>query len=137
MSSDLDRFLRAVRTLTKLAHKHPDDSVWIEALGRHATVKQEGDVWFVGTFLDDIGRELSQRRVEEDYPRCVCGREIENARTDAKYCSRKCRQRAYRKRVTADPTKHERKRNGNGLALRLGQQKRQQAATEPPREAAS
>jgi hypothetical protein len=32
MSSDLDRFLRAVRTLEKLAHKHSDEA-FIEALG--------------------------------------------------------------------------------------------------------
>jgi hypothetical protein len=136
MSSDLQRFLRAVRTLEKLWHKYPEEA-FLEALGRYATTKQESEVWGVGTFLDDIGRELSKRCVRL----CCrqCGKEIEDdvrydggyARADAQYCGAACRQRAYRSRVTASTPNRERKRNGNGIALRLGQRSRQRAVTTP------
>jgi hypothetical protein len=91
----------------------------------YATVQQEADVWFVGTFLDDIGRELSARRVEL----CCrqCGKEIcydgRDPRTDAQYCGPACRQRAYRSRVTTSAPKREREPNGNSILLRLWQQK--------------
>jgi hypothetical protein len=132
MSSDLDRFLHAVRTLAKLAHKYRDED-FIESLGRYATVKQEGEVWFVGTFCDDIGRELHERLVES---RCrQCGGDICNddrdVRADAQYCSAKCRQKAHRSRVTASTTNSGAKRNENDIALRLEQQKRQRAVTAP------
>src|SRR5215204_4398157 len=103
MSNDLTRFLRAVKVLAKLAHKYPDEA-FIEALGCYASVRQESDVQFVGEFLEGIGRELSDMRRE---PSCrECGNYIQydrkydgrDARPDAKYCSAKCRQKAYRKR---------------------------------------
>lgn len=134
MSSDFDRFLRAVRTLAKLAWKY-DKETWLNDLGRYATVKQESDVWFVGDYLDEIGMVLSKRRVE---PRCrQCGDKINirrgddepDARADAQYCGPKCRQRAYRGRVTASAPKRKRKRNGNGISLRLDQQTAQRAVT--------
>jgi hypothetical protein len=153
MNSDLQRFLHAVRTLAKLARTY-DDEAFLEALGRYATVQQEGDVWFVGTFLDGIGSELSKRRVDR---RCrQCGKEImtpnqriagmlgvsagtvradvgendeRDVRADAQYCGPACRQRAYRSRVTANAEKRKPKRNENGTSLRLGQQKRQRAIT--------
>jgi hypothetical protein len=129
-SSDLQRFLRAVRTLAKLARTYDEDA-FLDGLGRYATVPQEADVWFVGTFLDDIGRELSMRRIE----RCCrqCGKEIsdnvrygeQDPRADAQYCGPACRQRAYRSRVTTRTPKHNGMRNGNGISLRLRQQKHQ------------
>jgi hypothetical protein len=123
MSSDLQRFLRAVQTLNKLAHKYSEEG-FLEALGRYATVKQEEDVFFVGTFLEDIGRELQNRRVEVDRPCRQCGRQIDDydnrdARADAVYCSSACRQRAYRRRVTADNQNRPRNRNGTRKKLRL------------------
>ena len=95
MSSDLQRFLRAVKTIAKLAWKYPDEA-FLEALGRYATVQQEDDVGFVGEFLDEIGRELSKRRVR---PCCrQCDKEIcddvryddRNPRADAQYCGPRC-----------------------------------------------
>jgi hypothetical protein len=134
MSNDLQRFLGAVRTLAKLAFEYNDEA-WLEALGRYATVKQEHDVHFVGEFLDQIGRELRDRRVA---PCCrECGKEINidrsddqaDARADALYCSPACRQSAYRSRVADKTGKHMRKRNGDGASLRLRRKKRQQAVT--------
>ena len=134
MSSDLDCFLRAVRTLAKLAQKYGVEP-FLNDLGRYATVKQEEDVWFVGDFLDEIGLLLKGRRVE---PRCrQCGDEINigradderDARADAQYCGPKCRQRAYRSRVTASAPKRKRKRS---ISLRLGQQTAQRAVTAVP-----
>jgi hypothetical protein len=136
-SSDLSRFLRAVKTLAKLARQYSYED-FVEALGRWASVQEEGDVWFVGTSLDDIGRELADRRDGSD-PHCrQCGGVIESnvryderkPRTDAHYCSPKCRQKAYRKRVTANAPKRKDKRNGNGVSLRLTRQKRELAVTE-------
>jgi hypothetical protein len=104
--SDLSRFLRAVKVLEKLSWKYRHEA-WIEALGRYASIKDEHRIWSVGELLDDIGRELADLRGK---PHCrQCGNDIndkrgddeEDARTDARYCSAKCRQRAYRKRVTA------------------------------------
>jgi hypothetical protein len=134
MSSDLQRFLGAVRTLAKLAHEYNTEP-FLEALGRYATVKQEGEVWFVGTFLDEIGEELSKRRVR---PCCrECGKEIacdvryddRDPRADALYCSPACRQSAYRSRVADKDQKHKRKRNGNRTSLRMERKKRERAVT--------
>jgi hypothetical protein len=134
MSSDLDRFLRAVRTLARLAHKYGDDS-FMEALGRYATVKQEGEVWFVGTFLDDIGSELSKRCVEQTTRICAeCGgegvgrkdRDDTLNRPNSRYCSAKCRQKAYRKRVTGKASPRAGKRNGK----RHGTRKRYASSAE-------
>jgi hypothetical protein len=139
MSSDLQRFLRAVRTLAKLARTYGDEAV-LDALGQHATLKQEGDVRFVGGFLDDIGKELYERS-GDPVPHCrQCDKEICNdvryndrdPRADAQYCGPACRQKAYRSRVTANTAKHNRKRNGKGISLRLGQQKPQRAVTQTP-----
>jgi hypothetical protein len=158
MSSDLQRFLYAVRTLEKLAWKYGGAEAWLEALGRWATVRQEDEVWFVGDFLEHIGEELSKRRVER--PLCCrqCGKEIrignetiakvlgvttatvcmdvgqvyERVRANALYCSPACRQKAYRSRVTAKSAQPKRKRNGNGkncISLRLERKKRERAVT--------
>jgi hypothetical protein len=121
MSSDLSRFLRAVKTLAKLAWKYPDDA-WTEALGPYATVKQEGEVWFVGPWLSEIADELDRRRQRrgDARPCSECGKDILNnirydnrgARSDARYCSPKCKQKAYRKRaVTARAHATDNKRN--------------------------
>jgi hypothetical protein len=124
MSSDLQRFLRAIQTLSKLAGKYGEEA-FLEALGRYATVKQEDDVHFVGEFLDGIGCELQKRRVER---RCrQCGNEIQynarydnrDARADAVYCSPACRQRAYRRRVTANTQTRDCNCNGTRKKLRL------------------
>jgi len=138
MNSDLDRFLRAVRKLCRLVDKYTQEA-FAEALGRYASVKQEGEVWFVGTFLDDIGTILSNRRGDWDGQHCrQCGKRIHDnaryndrdARPDVRYCSPRCRQRAYRgRRVTDSTLKCAPKRNGRSISLRLGPQKQQQAVT--------
>jgi hypothetical protein len=119
-----------VRTLAQLAHQYHYEA-FLEALGRYATVQQESEVWFVGTFLDDIGSELARRRVER--LRCCrqCGKSIRDnvryddrdPRADAQYCGPACRQRAYRSRVAASTQSSRAKRNGNGISSRLGRAK--------------
>jgi hypothetical protein len=60
MTSDLDRLLRAVRTLAKIARTYDTEHL-LDVLGQYATLKQEGEVTFVGAFLDEIGQELCRR----------------------------------------------------------------------------
>ena len=142
MTSDLDRLLRAVRTLAKIAHEYDNEHL-LDVLGEYATVKQEDDVAFVGTWLSDISEELHKRNVvdgyEQSYPHCrQCGKEIDDVRyddsgrgprADAQYCGQGCRQAAYRDRVAAKTAKPKRKRNGKRISLRLEREKREQAVT--------
>lgn len=103
MSSDLQRFLRAVRTLAKLADKY-DRETHLDALGRYATKKQEDDLLSVGAFLDDIGQQLLRQRLAAKHSCRQCGNDVHNVlvgttyvvgagrRTAAQYCSPACRQ---------------------------------------------
>jgi hypothetical protein len=125
MASDLSRFLRAVKTIDRLVHKYPHEEAWIRALGRYATIRQEGEIWHVGDFLGDIGRELSSMRDGVKATCKGCGKEIcdsakyndRDPRSDAQYCSARCRQKAYRKRVTASIAVKPNKRNGIAASL--------------------
>jgi hypothetical protein len=120
MTSDLDRLLRAVRTLAKIARTYDAEHL-LDVLGQYATLKQEGELRFVGTFLDDIGEEL-YKRSGDPVPHCQqCDKEIcddvryddRDPRADAQYCGPACRQKAYRDRVKAKAKKHKPKRNEN------------------------
>jgi hypothetical protein len=101
------------------------------------TLAQFADEWG-GTFLDDIGSELSKRRDSVERRCRQCGKDIaddvrydgRHPRADAQYCGPACRQRAYRSRVTTGAPKCKPKNNGNGTSLRLGQQTRQRAITD-------
>ena len=105
MSSDLQRLMRAVKIIAKLAWKYRQQDV-AAALLKHYSQRERGDVPLAGQFLTDLWDryQASEREAE---PRCLqCGESVHDtkdnlARADARYCSPKCRQRAYRKRVTA------------------------------------
>jgi hypothetical protein len=119
--SDLERLMRAVKVIAKLASKYRDEDV-AEALMKHCTVRERVASAFVGTFLTDAweSNRKAEEAVEAAEPRCCgCGQSVHEwtknssgyARSDARYCSAKCRQKAYRKRVTAKHGGGGRRRN--------------------------
>lgn len=128
MTSDLDRLLRAVRTLRRLLGEYGEEAV-TEGLGRFATAKQENVVWAVGAMLDKIGQELSSRRVHSRCPECGEMITAGLGRADAVYCSAGCKQAAYRARVAANTAKPKRMRNGTSTSLRMERKKKQRAIT--------
>jgi hypothetical protein len=102
--SDLHRLMRAVKVIARLAWKYRTEDI-AAALMKHCSSRERGDAAFVGTFLDDVW-QLNKEAERELEPRCCeCGRDIlgtkdTGPRADARYCSPKCRQHAYRRRVT-------------------------------------
>jgi hypothetical protein len=116
MSSDLQRLMRAVKVIAKLAWKYEQEDV-AAAMMKHCSARERSDAALVGSFLDDIW-QLNRKAEDEAEPRCCeCGENIydikasecakrgideDPPRTDVRYCSAKCRQRAYRKRVAAN-----------------------------------
>jgi hypothetical protein len=89
MRSDLQRLRLAVKIIAKLASKYEDKDVG-EAMMKHFSARERGDATFVGTYLTDVWEINREAEEAAGY-----------ARSDARYCSAKCRQKAYRKRVTA------------------------------------
>ena len=119
---DLERLMRAVRTIERLAWKH-DCKDAAAVLMEHCSCKDRDAAAFAGYWLVEVW-ELNRKAHQESNPRCVeCGDDVEGkrdvVRSDASYCSPACRQRAYRKRVTAPLPAERSKRNGNAAALRL------------------
>src|SRR5262245_54734066 len=131
MTGDLDRFLRAVRTLARLAKEYSDEA-FVEALMSDTTANDKHEAWFVGEFLMDIAHELKKRKEEWDAKiHCKqCGRWIEEGRkarkdnrrgrSDGQYCTSACRQAAYRKRRALRITSRTRgvSRDGDGVTTR-------------------
>jgi hypothetical protein len=63
---------RAVRTIARLAEQYDSKDV-AEALLKHGSQRDRGDVGFVGQFLIDVW-ELNRKADEEAEPRCCeCG----------------------------------------------------------------
>jgi hypothetical protein len=94
---------RAIKRLAKLAG-HIDEKDLAEWMiqGDKVGACHAGDLWFVATWLDDIAQS-GVREYEESKPclKCVvCGNDSHRleVRRHARYCSDKCRQRAYRQR---------------------------------------
>jgi len=132
MSSDLQRFLRAVRTLARLGDKY-DLKNHLDTLEKYATAKQKDDVLNASALLDPIAQALVKQRLEHVEHRCrQCGHNLDTTlipnallgiktpgmqvslserRADRQYCDPTCRQRAYRARVTAKAAKREQKRH--------------------------
>ena len=58
----------------------------------------------LGEFLVDVAYYMKKLQTEEQYDPCrkcvVCDRDIDSERANVRFCSPKCRQKAYRKRVT-------------------------------------
>jgi hypothetical protein len=112
MPSDLQRLMRAVRVITKVAREYDDEEV-AEALMKHCSRKERGEAAFAGGFLEGMW-QLNKKAESEAEPRCCecgenildakstaaaeAGREERDPRADTRYCSPKCRTRAYRKR---------------------------------------
>ena len=93
------------------------------------------DVGGVSQFLDDVW-QLTQEPIDERDARCqVCGRHCDQCegkrrkRSDSHYCSAKCRQKAYRRRVTDRRAPLDRKRNDDADALQLHEQTAQPSVT--------
>jgi hypothetical protein len=124
--TDLERLMRAVKVIAKLAWQHEAKDV-ADALMQHATVRERENVPFVGQYLQDVESYYREADAAAE-PRCAeCGRSIYYgkkaiarfsgidpqtvardtgtryavARSDARYCSAKCRQKAYRNRQAA------------------------------------
>jgi hypothetical protein len=109
MSSDLQRLMRAVKIIARLADKYEQEEV-AEALLKHCSHRERDAVSYVGTYLGDVWHFLRKAHYEA-LPRCrECGADA-GGRADARYCSPGCRQRAYRKRVTANHSNNGRKRH--------------------------
>jgi hypothetical protein len=98
--NDLRFTLRTLARLRRMAHKL-NAKLLAEVLVPDALSR--GDLRALETYLGDIveyAKDLTPKR------HCAtCGDELDSAfsymRSDACYCSRRCRQKAYRKRVTA------------------------------------
>jgi predicted nucleic acid-binding Zn ribbon protein len=94
---------RAIKRLAKLARHISDENLaeWM-IQGDKLGDCEAGDLWFVATWLSDCVecgiREFQQAKPG---PRCVvCGKDSHRleVRRHARYCSDRCRQRAYRLR---------------------------------------
>jgi hypothetical protein len=63
-----------------------------------------GRIQGLGEFLVDVAYYMKKIQTEEQYDPCrkcaVCDREMDSERANVRFCSPKCRQRAYRERVT-------------------------------------
>jgi hypothetical protein len=115
--SDIDRLMTAVRTIARLGWKYKHEDV-AAALMKYCSPRERGDAAFAGSFLTDLW-ELN-RKAEEGVEKlcCECGTHTVDewkgsgyARSDSRYCSAKCRQKAYRKRVTAERSAGRPRRN--------------------------
>jgi hypothetical protein len=85
-----------LRTLVRLnaITKFSQESL-AEALLPHV---RPGQIQFLGQYLDDVAYFMKKNAGAP--PRCVeCDTELSEYRPAARYCSAKCRQRAYRKRA--------------------------------------
>jgi hypothetical protein len=127
-SSDLRRLVRVAKIIAGLAEEYEDKDI-AEALLKHCTQRERDAVALAGSFLSGLW-ELYHKAEEEAEPRCCeCGGNVYDAkdsaraergdtssdfvvRTDVRYCSAKCRQRAYRRRrVTRAGSGSRRKRH--------------------------
>src|SRR4051794_14019573 len=90
------RTLERLNTVSRISEKELG-----EALLPYQGHKRH-NVRFLGQYLLDLW-ELGIRDIEKDEPERLCaecGRENNRDHRGAKYCSHRCRQRAYRNRVT-------------------------------------
>jgi hypothetical protein len=79
----------------------------------------------LGEFLETVAYYMKKIQTKEQYdplPKCIeCGKDIEHDltvyetyRKDVRYCSPRCRQRAYRKRVTENNSNRAKETSQNG-----------------------
>jgi hypothetical protein len=71
----------------------------------------------LGEFLDTVARYMKKLQTAEQYDPVrlcvVCDREMDSGRANVQFCSPKCRQKAYRERVTDNQPRRPSKCNGN------------------------
>lgn len=97
-AADLRYVVRTLNQVRRIANAF-DAEVLAEVLAKHVGAS----VAFPCQFLDDVGQYLPQYLPPPKH--CAeCGGYLDGginpARADARYCSPRCRQSAYRKRVT-------------------------------------
>jgi hypothetical protein len=97
---DLKFVLRTLTRLKRIADKVPAEQLAAALVPRHL---QRERFLYLSTYLRDIVDYAEKFAPKQQC--CECGKEFQsplyNVRSDARYCSRGCRQKAYRKRVTA------------------------------------
>jgi hypothetical protein len=139
--SELGRLMMAVKIIAKLGSKCSNESI-AAALMEHCSAQERGDAAFAGQVLVDAYETNRKAEAEAEPRCCECGdnildkkistrtaalilhvhyrtverdagvKETKLSRADARYCSAKCRQKAYRKRVTAKHASNHSERNG-------------------------
>src|SRR5262245_25422748 len=127
------RVRSALKPLCTLAANKRDEVIadWLLAHpdivhGCRTQWQATGDMRFLGEALDGISRTMEKRLTQHE-PVCpVCNqavgegpRDTDDFRSDARYCSAKCKQKAYRRRVTANRKNNGDSRNDSANALRL------------------
>jgi hypothetical protein len=101
-ADDLRYVLRTLTRLNRIAKKVPAEDL-AAALLPHP--HRYDLLLFLATYLNDV-EEFGLPLAKAQWRRCAeCGHELDcrfySIRSDAHFCSPKCRQKAYRKRVTA------------------------------------
>jgi predicted nucleic acid-binding Zn ribbon protein len=92
------RTLARVEALGKLGSRNEDVAA---ALAPHVNGAR---IQSLGEFLETVAQYMKKLQTAEQYDPVrlcvVCGREMDSGRANVQFCSPKCRQKAYRKRVT-------------------------------------
>jgi hypothetical protein len=104
--------VRAVRRTARLLKRIPNKELagFIMAMGHDSDSDIASDVCLVGTSLDEVWDTIRKEKPGTG-PICrMCGRECWQDRK-SRYCSSKCRQKAYRRRVTEKALAQPGKRN--------------------------
>jgi hypothetical protein len=90
------------RTLARVAWLF--QHVPAERLADMLVVQGAGHIEGLGAYLQDVQQVMDRLQPDQPQPCVVCGHDLRYATTatrcDVRYCSRACRQRAYRERVT-------------------------------------
>jgi hypothetical protein len=104
------RMERLLRRAEKLAWQI-DQEAFAEYLVARGYDSNSAEADFVGQWFDDVWWYMKKLRPAKDGPMCAeCGQECD--RLNSRYCSSRCRQKAYRKRVTDKASPRPANRNG-------------------------
>src|SRR5215470_11275606 len=104
------RTLARMQMVTRL-----NDKLTAKVLLPHLNRTEVRHIAGLGQFLLEIGEYLEEEKQAAgipEYPythggKCLaCGKEISRDHNGAKYCTDRCRQRAYRKRLKRSPVKN-------------------------------
>jgi hypothetical protein len=107
----LERLLLRAQKLTWKIR--PEDfAEWLVGRGFDS---DSADAGGVGGYFEDVWQYMKELKPEQKRICAECGDDSADRlydRSDTRYCSAKCRQKAYRKRVTGKASPRTRKRNG-------------------------